>query len=412
MKMYKLVLALFLIFNLFCIEQTIRNYELSSTGTYTGINITNSGRYFLEESLKPNPTNDHVSCIKISTNDVIVDLNSYAIIHVKSGGGKSFKAIEIDEGLSSITIKNGSLESIDGLGIKINDNCKSIIISNIRITGCTTGITATNLNSSLFEKLVITDIINTHSLEDAYGIHVATSNNCKFLDIFIQILQSENNGYGFNISNSISVFLFDCKAKQISAKNNSYGIFLDQSSKYAVLENCTCAYNTSENGNCYGFYSYNGTGGHYKDCLSLGNSSANIIGKESAGFYFENENNTNLSKSTSKSNSGQTSHGIHLVNSNYCVFDGNEIFCNRGLENGYGIKDDAPSSLNLYIKNLAYANQDSTTNRKVNNYYVKLSPNDSLAKFPVLTAFLNDYKPILKETSLYNIEVIERPADC
>lgn len=410
--MYKLVLALFLIFNLFCIEQTIRNYELSSTGTFTGVSITKSGRYFLEESLRANPTNDHVSCIKISTNDVIVDLNSYAIIHVKSGGGKSFKAIEIDEGLSSITIKNGTIDSIDGLGIKINDNCKSIIISNIRITGCTTGITATNLNSSLFEKLVITDIINTHSLEDASGIHVATSNNCKFRDVFIQIVQSENNAYGFNLSNSVSAFFFDCKAKQVSGKNNAYGIFLDQSSKYPVLENCTSAYNVSENSDSYGFYSYNGTGGHYKQCLSLGNICANASGKRACGFYFENENNTNLSKSVSKSNSGQTSHGIHLVNSNYCVCESNEIFSNRGIENGYGIKDDTASSLNLYIKNLAYANQDSTTNKKVNNYHVKLSPDNSVLKFPVTTVFLNDYKKTTSHPELNNIEIIERPAEC
>lgn len=90
----------------------------------------------------------------------------------------------------------------------------------------------------------------------------------------------------------------------------------------------------------------------------------------------------------------------------------NKIFTNTGTEEGYGIKDEASSSVNFYLKNLAYANQDSTTNCKVNNYYAKLAPDNVVTKFPVISVFLNDYKRALKASKIDNIEVLGRPDGC
>ena len=80
---------------------------------------------------------------------------------------------------------------------------------------------------------------------------------------------------------------------------------------------------------------------------------------------------------------------------------------NIGDTNGYGIKDDATSSVSCYFENFAYSNGKSN-GLIINNYDVILSPNDSYSNFPVQTAYLTDFSTLKQANQYDNVEFLER----
>lgn len=455
------------------IELSIRNFEQNPEGTYLGHNLTESGRYFLEEAIIPNPTLDNMACIRISVSDVIVDLSSYPIKHIKSGGGENFNCIEVEEGLSNITIKNGSINAFDGTGIKIKQNCYGVTISNVNIRGCgNTGISIEKSDNVTLDNVNITHTFGTNSLATDGSI-AAKMNSCKSFFVkdsefsnskstdkacigmlltncssfifsncifnnnsgvegfgvkatncksntFKQCILEQNNGTtgganGIYLEESNNNYFEDCKAQSNKSNSNlASGFKLEISSQNKFL-NCEASEQVSTTTSAVGFHSNNSKGNYFKYCTSRSNTSGSGASSMGCGFYLGGtEKYARILESETCVNcgSGNTGCGIFLDGAQYCVVKACNLYFNNGSTNGYGIRDSATSSTNLYMKNIAYGNQDSTTNKKINNYYSKLSPDDNTSKFPVVQVFLNDFKQASKATNIDNIEILERPADC
>ena len=270
---------------------------MNPAGTFIGIDITRKGRYFFEETVNPNPASNNMTGIKISTSDVYLNLNSYSLEHVRSGGGKNFIGIEVAAGLSNITITGGFINNIDGCGIKIGSGCKSITISNLEIIGCTEiGIDAPNLTAGVLENVYVKNIVNTSTTTDLFGVKIETANNCHLNNVCAKTVTSGKDAYGIYLTSATSNNLKECKAEQ-----------------------CTTAA-----GNAYGFYSSAGTGNQYKECSANGNKGANITGKEGSGFYFTGELNTVVLDGSTKDNTGKIGYGMHIVSSTFCTFENSE----------------------------------------------------------------------------------------
>lgn len=421
----------------------IQDCDLNNSHASALYLIDQPGKYKLIEDIIAKPTNANVSCFKITSNNVNLHFNGFSLSQ-KSGTGSGLTAIEIASNVSSIVIDGLEVTSIDGTGLKIQAGANNILITNGTIASCTRigldidqahELETNNTNINLF------DGSHSGATNGAVGIKLNQSTSCRFINVLSNkgkqtgskeacgwLIQSCNNCLfdtckaianeskkstaGFYLISSINNHFKNCKAEGTVATDDSYGFRLDQYNNFNLFEDCECSFSKSSGGNGFGFYVKNGNGNYFKNCIAIGNSGANIAGKEATGFYFTGECNSFVINSLSKANNGKIGYGIHLVNTIYCTFEANKIFANTGTENGYGIKDDASSSNNFILKNLAYANQDSTTNKKVNNYHAKLSPDDSTSKFPIVSVFLNNFARAAKATTLDNIEAIERPSGC
>lgn len=96
------------------------------------ITITQPGTYSIGGSIAYDPgvtINDAI--IKISSNDVLLDLSSFKLS--QSGATAGLKGITVDAGLDNITIQNGIIFGLTGTGIAINAGCRNITIRNMKV---------------------------------------------------------------------------------------------------------------------------------------------------------------------------------------------------------------------------------------------------------------------------------------
>lgn len=113
------------------ISQSNFGSSLISSSTYT---ITSSGNYYLRCNVKFNwtdPTNSGVikSAIVIATSNVTLDLSTYMLS--ENGNGIAI-GIQINPGVSNVTIKNGTIRSFKGLGIQVK-GANTIYLNNLSI---------------------------------------------------------------------------------------------------------------------------------------------------------------------------------------------------------------------------------------------------------------------------------------
>lgn len=472
--------------------------------------ISEQGRYYLREDMHISPANTDVTCLKITSSNVIVDLRGYTIMgNTTTGAGMI--GIEVASNLSNIQIVNGTISAMNGTGIKVNTGCNDVQLHNIKIDNCTlVGITMNTCTDIHLYKLIVTRCDGSHasasdgavglrlatckrvrisgshfdgnwnaSTGDAMGVYVSNSTHCEFVDcsalsnkagtdpgdaaygfriassssgaVFKGCVSGHNTSqdgpaYGYSIDASNSVMMECCSAHSNTAAgtdagtDDSYGFSFSENAGSAYLKNCfsnnntgaanvygfsmnNCDYNyllncqarnqtTSSSAavNVYGFYSTAGQGNTFRECRSLGNVGATHSSANTAGYCFAgSEKYSNILFCASKANNGNTGlgYGIWLSSATYCTIRGNELFVNVGTANGYGIKDDASSSVSAYFENFAYGN-GSSDGLKVNNFDVKLSPNDSVDYFPVQEAFLTDFTSLKQLNTYDNVELIER----
>lgn len=421
----------------------IQNCDLNQGHATQQYLINEAGKYKIIEDLTSKPTNANISCIKITASNISIDFNGFSLTQ-QSSTSSGLTAIEIAANVSNIDLYNIEIGSIDGNGIKIGAGANNITINGGSISSCkkigmdidqaceldvynvnvnqydgshsgalngAVGIKLNKCVSCRFTNVYCNKGSQTGSKETCAWL-LQSCNNCLFADCKAIANESKKSTVGFYITTSLNNHFKSCKVEGTIAKEDAYGFRLDETNKYNLFENCECSYSNSSTGSAYGFYCKNGNGNCFKDCVAMGNSGANSSGKEGSGFYLTGETNSFIVGCTIKANNAKTGHGIHSVSATYCTIEDNKIFGNTGTDNGYGLRDDAASSTNFILKNFAYANQDSTTNKKVNNYHAKLSPDDSLSIFPVVSVFLNNYSRASKATTLDNIEAIERPDGC
>ncbi len=389
----------------------ISSGNLNTTATAGGAmyTITNSGRYFVSSSLELDPANSRVAAIKVSANNVLINLNATTIYQKTSNTATGLIGIEVDSNVSNVYVTNGLISSLnvaDGTeqnaGVVINSGANHIIFENVLVLGCTS-------DTAEVSGYLLNGCSNVKLIDCESNGHTNTKSTAT---------NSTGTVNGFKLSSCDGCLLENCRAnRNTSADQNSYGFRLE-SSRYNKLLNCT-AFNQISNSNdtgdlAAGFYSNSGQSNLFEKCESIGNTGGTHAGSIGAGFILgddtsNNEKFTSLLKCRAEGNSGGTGDGYGiLVKSgvSFCEVRENILVGNTGSNSGYGIYDQntQANTNSVYIKNFAFSNgkSDGTV---VNNYNVSPAPTGI---FPVKQGNYNNYTSIAYSESGYdNIEIIQ-----
>lgn len=402
-----------------------------SNATITVIN--SPGVWPVGGSVIANPQSSNDTIVTITANNVIFDLKNYGLSQISTNTMTELIGIFVAPNLSNITIKNGTIENVSGVGIYVSDGCSQVYLENLLLSSCNEGgillagnTTGTGINEVTIKNCLINDIIPTDS-NNAYGLRlIATSNiiieNCIINNSQtilsttgygislescsngeIDHCKSYNNGgtlfgAGIAISNSNGCSLFNCNAgnnlvTSLSQTGTACGFYITLSN-LLLFSNCLGNHNINNTGNAMGFYSLNNSNIFFENCIA----GANIGGVLSAGLYSNTDNILGILYNTFNINTalaaGGNAYGILLNGTQKSTINNNTISNNTGTQ-GYGLVDTTLDTNNLIINNVSFNN---TTTGYVVNF--------TTGSFPVLFASNNNFSGLANGSLYYNVAII------
>lgn len=354
--------------------------------------IDTPGLYTFGGDMPYEPTGPDDTAILIACSNVIIDLMNYSIFQdVNLDPGLT--AIALADNVNNITIRNGFINEISGVGIAVGDGCTNVTIQGMVIGGCndagisfdgtSSGITGAliercNVNTStgvsgspahglrMVNSTTITVLDSSFSYNDAgtdsvgYGVYMDHCYNC----IFSNVLFSNNGGLGgYGVYGSI---VQDCEflsciarntiSRDLSGTYTAAGFYIEQGED-VVFDNTRSLEAQSSSGEAYGYLMRNGALNIFKGSFAGINTGA--VG--AAGFRFEEELslamlNNNVSQSNITTSTGFAFGIIFDDNCDKCQVVGNQIFDNFGVEGTVGVADTRNPSTTVFFKNYAFNN--------------------------------------------------------
>lgn len=389
------------------------------------------GLSFIGADVVANPTdpNDAIFCIQVS--NVTLDLSGFNISQDLSNTVTGFNGIVVSPGLSNITIRNGTIQGLTGMGIIIGDGCTNITIENINVINCdTSGIffdgnltsiiqdglisncfiyscTGAQGNPAYGLRLVYCDNIaienstfdrnDAASVNNGYGISAEWCTTCNFSNCEMNANGGENIGIGINLYNSDWSIIENCRAmnniSRASGSSQAVGFLID-TSNHTSITNCVSKHNNNVLAESYGFKATNGSDNVFELCQS----NQNIGGTVAAGFLLnDNESNSAIINCQSRVNNGGASgdgYGILLDTAQNCDILFNDVINNTG-STGIGLSDTVVNTTNLIAGTISFNN--TTTGYQVSR---------TVGAFPMVTASLGDFSTTT--TSKYlNIDFVQ-----
>lgn len=378
-------------------DNSIRPCDLSPTNVTAMHTISNSGRYYLSNNIAANSSVvTGVPIIKITASNIVLDLNQATI--TKYGANTYVNVgIEIASNLSNITIQNGKIADISGIGIKINTGVTNLVLQDLIISGCYSGVQTVdtaNCYSILIQNL---QCINATG-GVGYGIYLHSCHNV--------LIKNTNCNYntgttprGFILTTCKSAVLENCQANCNINSNSGgtvYGILLTGTSSTlfssaCVVRNCTANYNqatfaTGAN-QAYGFaLATYATGCFFSNCLATGQACASTNSAAyCAGFYFDATVKRSIIENSYSydQNTAYGAYGIYLGDGNSagptnCIIRNCQLYDNTGSTLSFGLKDFATQSTTLLAHNVVSGNGKinpntsnmAPTNPNNANYYI------------------------------------------
>jgi uncharacterized delta-60 repeat protein len=158
----------------------ISNTAISSTSSLGGIELKRSGKYNVINSIYNVPVTGK-PVIKITASNVELDMGGFVIDgSLATGSHADMIGIEIASGVSSVSIKNGRIKSIKGIGIKVGAGTDTIALENIIITGCNdSGVEFAGTSGSKIKNATLNNIdissgdgSQRDTSADAYGLRM------------------------------------------------------------------------------------------------------------------------------------------------------------------------------------------------------------------------------------------------
>ena len=328
-----------------------------SAGSGSGMfKINKPGRYYVAGDLSLAPVNNQVIGIEISTNDVLLNLNS-SMIYQRVGNTKTgLIGIQVDGNVRNVRICNGTVNGLNGsdasdfMGgvVKVGSGTDTVTIEDVIVSNCTTS--NEELSGFLLDSCINVKLINCQSINNSNTKSGASGTN--------------GNVCGFRLNAASNCLLQGCVASgNVSTDLNSYGIRVGDSCSNIMVLNCR-ALNQRSNSTSVttsaGFNIIDGTGNLVDGCTAIGNTSGTNASSVGAGFILGgSELNTTLQNCLSQSNSGGTGTGYGItvaVGVAYSCVQNNLVFSNTGTAAGIGINDGGTSSV-MYVSNFAHSNR-------------------------------------------------------
>lgn len=316
--------------------------------------------------------------------------------------------------LNSCFFNNNVGSGVESKGV-ILSGCKGVQASNTTANGNSgTVCYGFNLESSSVSNNFknCSAKFNTSTSGLCAGFYVDSSNSNTFDNCSaISNIATGSHVQGIYIDTTNNSVIKNCRLESNSSNNNAYGLRLD-TCKYTTVENSFGNYQTTSGTttDSFGFYSYNGEGNSFASCLASGNVAGSDSTAKGVGIGLEgSEKYSSIKNCSCKANDGNAGNGYGIWSDDtvsYSYVSSNNLINNTGDNNGYGIKDDASSSVSTYFKNLAYGN-GTNDGQAINNYDISPSPNDTPNAFPVVQLFLTDFSAYTSNDSFDNIELLE-----
>lgn len=383
----------------------ITNTSVDNSTATTMYTISASGKYFLGEDITISPANNNVTYIKITVDNVNLNLNGFSIN--QAGIATGTVAIQVAPGLKNIIIRNGSLCGIRGTGIKAvstsGNEIRHLFILSIDAINCTNlGVSLAYVQDSYIAGTQITGCNGSDpGAPGAIGLSITNCNGIQIRNSNASNNKHSSSGIaaGFYITDSETLLIENCALSRAygsfayglflknsacitckdtsSTRNQSTGTAADSSVYGFYLENCqyvTCvqcaasgqrATATSADTHAHGFYSTGGTNNVFDSCLSSGNIGGGYsTGSTGSGFTFTaTEQFSAVAHSTSAANFGGpggttgTGYGFKLgtgtTGPKQLTIEGNYMAGNRGAQY-YGYKDCTAASSTLLQKNISF----------------------------------------------------------
>lgn len=308
---------------------------LSSTATnlYT---LQQPGRYFLDTPLEASPSVNDARVLKITSSNVVLDLNGMTISQAHSSTQTGLNGIDIASNVSNITIMNGFINNLSDAGINVASGCSGIKIVNVAVNNCDGGgiqfdtvtniylenVDTTNCDgsgtsapSNRATGLFLTGCTdftfkncnfsyNVGSGRNGRGVAISSCSNGFFLNcnfssnsgLFASggsitscnALNFENCKFNNNSSSAGTAYglvLTSCNATIIKNSDFSYnrgtgdatyGLIFATSTRGSLVENCTANYNTGNSTSVDGIRVQGGNGDIIRDCKCIGNNGTGV----------------------------------------------------------------------------------------------------------------------------------------
>ena len=326
-----------------------------------GSTISNPGIYYLTGNVSFYPTTDPTisTIIHVTTSNVTINLNANTISQASTNSTLDLNAIVIDPDVHHVTIQNGTISGVSGVGVVIGEGCTDITIKNMQMTNCVQGgLTATGTSSSLIFSLTLQNLLLSKNNGDpsAYGDSTNT-----YSPLGMKIV----NAAHFDISSC------ECIANQTETNDTAYGLYLQQCSN-GIISNSAFSGNQS-NEAVYGVL--------MEQCVALEINNSKFVRNVSLaynayGCALIGSDDNKIYKSQSLSNSGNAlTYGFFLQGfedstpTYYGSNDNSIIECSSSanatvLGNCYGYFSSG-NAANNFIQSRAQGNRSGTTSGSI-----------------------------------------------
>ena len=407
------------------------NMFISSNATVSRIN--EPGYWPIGGSIVADPTVANDTIVTISASNVIFDVKEYMLSQLSTNNMTNLTGVFVVPNVSNITIKNGTINGLTGVGIYVSDGCSQIYLENLLISNCDEGgiLLAGSTTGTGISQIVITNCLVNEctpaDTSDAYGIRMIATTNAIIQDCIINDNQSllgtagygislescsicelsncksYNNGgasfgAGINIYHSNGCSLLDCSVANnlvtsLSSTTTACGFYATLSN-LLLFSNCLSNHNLNAAGNTMGFYSFDNSNISYQHCFAA----ANVGGFFAAGLCSSSDtiigvldNIFNINTALLSTGSG---YGILLNSTQNSSVNNNTISYNSGTQ-GYGLADTTLNTNNLIINNVSFSN--TTT-----GYSVSFTQGE----LPVIFATNNNFSSLMNTSPYFNIAIV------
>jgi len=315
-------------------EKGTNNLTLSYT-------IAKPGYYLLTETIISETRNGAI--VVIASNDVILDLHGNTI--TQSSDVTNVDGIFINNNLTNIVIKHGTIRKTTGNGVEVSSGCSNISLEDITVIECNrTGILFNGSAQALIKNSTLKEcLVSGTSSTTSHAIGL----NLTYCTLF-KIINS-----AFNTSKTtINTF-------------NAYGFF-GQNNSDVNLSNCVASGNQGET-IATGFYAFNCTSLEFQNCIAQENNATDTAVSESYGFFMDNAKAVTLKNCHAAQNSAiNTAAGFRMKASRYnhlseCVAQSNFITGSGASDKAHGFMVDTTGSIgHRFEQCIASGNQGST----------------------------------------------------
>lgn len=367
--------------------------ELYSSHIVTQLN--KPGLFQLGMDLECDPTFTGDCIILVNTSDIIIDLNQNTLSQVNGNFVPGFNAITINPGCSNVTILNGTIGEVTGIGIYVSDGCSDIYINDLTVKNCNNAgilfdgiLTGTGISGGSIRHSSILTCTGVDG-SAAFGLHMIKCKTMIINDVFFSghDALTTSSGYGISCEYCQAIELSDCKIAATGGNDLAVGIYLMESNNI-LLKNCltfgTVARSAQATARSYGILAQgcqhiwlNGSTSVSNYNLEAGgvgfalhNGARNLIENSfaqsnvgysyGAGFELYNETEsyvTNCKTRGNKAYATGSGYGIYLKDTcTRCYIEDNSLVNNGGVAASYGIMDESPISTNLVLSNYAFNN--------------------------------------------------------